>query len=212
MRLATLATLMVLTATPCLASAGDLTFDTSRYSQKVTGCDLLAAHPDDPFKVAPGVKQSQMDLPVAIAACEAAVARDPENPRLRYQLGRAYGYSGMGEKSAPHRAVAVKADYPQALFVIGYLHLEGLNKAQKDPCRAAELIQRGARYGRFASEVGYPMWALEGRFDGCKEKPDYRQMLGFLDAAQKSTSDFYQESLIQLLKHGVEQRLARARR
>ncbi len=177
-------------------SASALTFDASRYSQSATGCDRLASHADDPFRVAPGVERSDIDLPAAIAACELAVARDPANPRLRYQLGRVYGYAGQGEKAVEHREAAVAADYPQALFVIGYLHLEGLNKARKDPCRAASLIHRSALFGRFAGLVGYPMWVMQGRFEGCPTPQDPQQLGAFLDQASTQTSDFYKQSLI----------------
>jgi hypothetical protein len=177
-------------------NAATLNFDASRYSQAATGCDRLTSHPDDPFKVAPGVERNDIDLPAAIAACELAVASDPLNPRLRYQLGRVYGYSGQGEKGTPHREAAIAADYPQALFVIGYLHLEGLNKARKDVCRAAELIHRSALYGRFAGLVGYPMWVMQGRFEGCATPQDPQQLKTFLDEAAAQTSDFYKQSLI----------------
>lgn len=178
------------------ASASALTFDASRYSPSATGCDRLASHADDPFRVAPGVERSDIDLPAAIAACELAVARDPANPRLRYQLGRVYGYAGQGEKAVEHREAAVAADYPQALFVIGYLHLEGLNKARKDPCRAASLIHRSALYGRFAGLVGYPMWVMQGRFAGCATSQDPKELQSFLDTAAAQTTDFYKQSLI----------------
>lgn len=177
-------------------SASALTFDASRYSQSATGCDRLASHADDPFRIAPGVERSDIDLPAAIAACELAVARDPANPRLRYQLGRVYGYAGQGEKAVEHREAAVAADYPQALFVIGYLHLEGLNKARKDPCRAASLIHRSALYGRFAGLVGYPMWVMQGRFAGCATSQDPKELQSFLDTAAAQTTDFYKQSLI----------------
>lgn len=186
-----------------LATAQTYKFDPSKYSQKATGCDVLASHPDDPLRVAPGLEKSQMDLPAALAACEIAVQRDPTNPRLRYQLGRVYGYSGQGEKGTVHREAAVAADYPQALFVIGYLYLDGRNQAPKEPCRAAELIHRSALFGRFAGQVGYPMWVMEGRFVGCKTPQDPAEMGRFLDAAAAQTQNFYQESLVKVLKENL---------
>ncbi len=194
--LAALAIALALDAT----AAEPMKFDPSKYSQKVTGCDVLASHPDDPLRVAPGLEKPEMDLPAAIAACEVAVQRDPANPRLRYQLGRVYGYAGQGEKAGVHREAAVAADYPQALFVIGYLYLDGRTKAPKDVCRAAELIRRSALFGRFAGQVGYPMWVMQGRFAGCSAPQDPAEMRQFLDAAGAQAKDFYQESLVQLLK------------
>jgi hypothetical protein len=85
-------------------------FDPSKYSQAPTACDLLASHPDDPNRVAPGRERTEIakDFPGAIAACRSAVERDPGNPRLQYQLARVLGYSGQGKLAMPHRAKAVE--------------------------------------------------------------------------------------------------------
>lgn len=189
-----------------IGGAAPPVYDRARFSQEVTECDRLAAHPDDPDRVAPGRSQASIDLPAAIAACEQAVAADPGNPRLRYQLARVYGYSGQGEKAGEHRQAAVDAGYPQALFVVGYLHLEGLNKAPKDVCRGAELIYRSARAGRLAGEVGFVKWALDGRFDACPVPKDAAEMRSFLDAADARTGDFYTELLIDLLRRDLAAR------
>ena len=176
-------------------------FDPAKYSQQVTACDRLASHPEDPFHVAPGLAREAIDLPAAIAACEQAVKEDPGHPRLRYQLARVYGYSGMGEKAVPHRAAAVAADYPQALFVVGFLHLYGLNKQPQDTCRAAELIRRSALQGRLAGQVGFVRWALDGTFDGCPVKRDPQEMRAFLAAARaQAGGDFYQGMLVDVLE------------
>lgn len=179
-------------------------FDPSAWSQAVTECDRLASHPEDPFHVAPGRSREQVDLPAAIAACEKAVAADPKNPRLNYQLARVYGYSGVGEKAIPYRAVAVEADYPQALFVVGYLHLMGLNQQPQDTCRAGELIRRSAQQDRLAGQVGFVRWALAGRFDACPVPRDPAEMLVFLEAAKRHAgSDFYKSQLIEVLEEQV---------
>jgi hypothetical protein len=167
----------------------------------VTACDRLAAHPSDPDKVAPGVAQKDVDLPRAIAACQAAVAADPANGRLNYQLARSLGYAGRGKEAAPYRDAAVKADYPQALFVVGYIHLLGLNDAPKDACKAGDLIHRSALKGRHAGLVGFPHWTLQGAFKGCAVKQDKAEMQGFLDRAKPvSAGDFYQTILIEALE------------
>jgi TPR repeat protein len=170
-------------------------------SATVTECDRLAAHPSDPDKVAPGVPEGKVDLPAAIAACEAAVQADPANGRLNYQLARSLGYAGRGREAAPYREAAVKADYPQALFVVGYIHLLGLNDAPKDLCKAGELIHRSALKGRHAGLVGFPHWSLQGAFAGCAVKQDRAEMRGFVEQAKAmSKSDFYQTLLIESLE------------
>ncbi len=185
------------------AYAEPVQWDPSRYSQEATRCDRLASHADDPFAVAPGVAQDGMDFAAAIKACEEAVAADPENPRLRYQLARVYGYSGQGEKAYPHREAAIAADYPQALFVNGYLHFLGINKASKDVCRAGSLFRRSARYGRLAGQVGFTRYALDGAFDGCGVTIDPEELMAFLESAKASNNDFYESMLIAMLQAEV---------
>ncbi|MFN3592553.1 MAG: hypothetical protein ACK4TG_10240, partial [Thermaurantiacus sp.] len=126
---------------------------------EVTECDRLAAHPSDPDRVAPGVAQRDVDLPAAIAACQAAVEADPGNPRLNYQLGRVLAYAGRGQESRPFRDAAIAGDYPQALFVVGFITLFGLNEQPQDSCRAADLVRRSALAGRQAGEIAFVHWA-----------------------------------------------------
>lgn len=166
-----------------------------------TECDRLAAHPSDPDRVAPGVARRDIDLPRAIAACEAAVRADPGNPRLNYQLGRVLTYAGRGRESRPFREAAVSAGYPQALFVVGYLALFGLDDEPRDPCRAADLVRRSALAGRLAGEIAFVHWALEGRFDGCPTPRDRAEMQRFLAAARgRIGGDFFQGLLIDRLE------------
>ena len=185
-------------------SAETLEWDASPYSQEVTPCDLATSHPLDPNKVAPGVSQSDMNFPGAIAACEAAVAEDPGNPRLRYQLARVYTYSGQTGKGWPHMEAAVAAEYPQALFVSGYMQYLGYTDTGGDVCRAGRLIRRSAEYGRLAAQVGFAYYALDGGFDGCEGLVEPAQMLAFLAAAAEATDDFYPTMLIGMLKKEIE--------
>ena len=186
---------LLLVAAPPQSPAG------AAYSRTITECDRLASHPDDPLKVAPGISDSAMDKPAAIAACKRAVAGDPDNPRLNYQLGRALGYSGRGAEALPYRAKAIAGEYPQALFVIGYITMLGLNEQPKDVCRGADLIRRSAIAGRLAGQTGFVHWAMEGRFKGCKVKIDKSEMTGFLSRAKASVgSDFYNGLLVESLQ------------
>jgi hypothetical protein len=197
---------LLLAAEPAVAAEAPR-YDAAKYSQLPTACDVLASHPDDPGRVAPGRTQKQIaeDYPGTIAACRSALERDPENPRLHYQLARVLGYSGQGKLAMPHRARAIEARYPQGLFVNGFLYLSGLNENPKDVCRAGELIRASAVEGRLAGQVGYPYYLLKGTFAGCPgTQADKVELLGFLDAAQRQVgSDFYQGLLIDLLRAEV---------
>lgn len=180
-------------------------YDSADHSQDVTECDLLASHPDDPDRIGPGIPEGEVDLPAAIEACSAAVAADPDNPRLRYQLARAYGYSGMGEKAMPHRMAAIEAGYPQSLFVVGYLYVHG-RTIEQDVCRGADLIYRSALVGRFAGLVAYPGYLMDGVFEGCDAPADPEELRQFLEQAEVKADGFYRERLVASLKAQLSQR------
>ena len=173
-------------------------YDRAEHAQSITQCDALAAHPDDPEAVSPGIARADMDLEQAIEACLTAVESDPANPRLNYQLARAYGYSGLHSEGQPYRDTALRAGYPQSLFVVGYIRLTGWDGRGADACYGGELIRRSAEAGRFAGLVGFPSYALQGAFDECEAYPvlDNEEMLGFLDRAEDATQDFYRSKLI----------------
>ena len=191
---------------PARAEEAAQRFDPSTFSQMPTACDVLASHPDDPNRVAPGRDRAEIakDFPGAVAACRSAVERDPGNPRLQYQLARVLGYSGQGALAMPHRAKAVEGRYPQALFVVGFLYLTGQNENPKDPCRAGELMRESAIEGRIAGQIGFPRYAMQGLFEGCDVKVERTEMLGFLDAVAKQVAgDYYRTMLVELVREAV---------
>lgn len=181
-------------------------YDPAAHSREVTECDRMASHPDDPNRVAPGMSRSKIDLPNAIKACQAAVTNDPQNPRLNYLLGRTLGYSGRGAEGLANRQVAVKAGYPQSLFVVGYMSLYGINQQPKDVCLGAEMIRRAAFEDRLAGQLGFVQYVVTGLFDDCPVRKDKAEMLGFIAAARKEIGgDYYQGLLADLLEHQLKQ-------
>jgi hypothetical protein len=91
--------------------------------------------------------------------------------------------------------------------VVGYIHLLGL-AAPKDVCLAAELIRLSAIAGRFAGQVGFPAYVLEGQFKNCPVKIDRREMLAFLDAgkANPQGAGYYEQLLVTSLRRQVAKR------
>ncbi len=181
-------------------------FAPDSYSSDVTECDRLAGHPSDPNAVTGGVSRADMDKPAAIAACLAAVESDPGNPRLNYQLARAYGYSGMHEAAKPYREAALRAGYPQSLFVMGYILVTGWSGTDSDPCYGGALIRRSAEAGRYAGLVGFPYYAVKGTFSGCEDLPvEPAELEAMLDRAalDPQGSDYYQGLLIDLLRDRI---------
>ncbi len=179
-------------------------YDYGAYSQAVTECDRFASHSRDPGHVAPGVTSGTMDKEAAIASCQKAVEKDPDNPRLNYQLGRAYGYSGRGEEAMPYRLKAVAADYPQSLFVIGYLYKIG-RTIEQDTCKALSLWYRAAIYKRLAALVALPRHYMRGDFSSCDVVVNKEDIGAFLDEAKRQTDDFYVGMLIEDLQMELSQ-------
>lgn len=160
----------------------------------ITECDVLVSHGEDPDRIAPGV--DDVLLVAGRAACEDAVAKDPENPRLRYQLGRVLFYSGEAQASLPHLEFAAQAGSEQAQFVLGYITDEGLQGIAKDPCKVEDLWVRSARQGRFAARVSYPRHVAHGKFDACTIQASPEEIRGFLSAAADQAGDYYQQLLV----------------
>ncbi len=177
-------------------------YDYSRWSQEVTECDRLAAHGRDPGHVAPPVTRAEMDKEAAIAACSAAVKGEPGNPRLNYQLGRAYGYSNRGAEAMPYRLKALEQEYPQSLFVIGYLHLLGVT-IEQDTCRALELWQKAAHYRRLAALVALPRHYMNGDFAACGVEIPNDDLRAYLAEAKTLSSDYYVGMLVEELEARV---------
>jgi TPR repeat protein len=181
------------------------TFDPSPYSQSVTDCDREAAHPDDPNKVLPGRTSREMNLDTAIRVCRVDLAKDPNNPRISYQLARSLTYAGKVTEALPFIERAAAQKYPQAMFVVGYLYLEGSYASPKNPCRAAQLIRESAIYGRLAGLLGYPSYVLNGRFEGCGLQADLSELREFVSKAKKSKLEYYPSVLVESLEVRLRQ-------
>lgn len=173
-------------------------YDYSRWSQAVTDCDNLAAHARDPGHVGSPVTSATMDKEAAIAACLEAVSADPDNPRLNYQLARAYGYSGRGEEAMPYRLRSLEADYPQSTFVIGYIKMLG-QTIDPDTCGAFKLWTRSARYRRLAALVSLPYHYLRGDFDSCDVEISDAELRTYLEEAKRLSGDYYVGLLVEEL-------------
>ena len=182
-------------------------YDYSRWSQEVTECDRLAAHGRDPGHVGTPVTSETMDKEAAIDACLDAVEADPGNPRLNYQLARAYGYSGRGAEAMPYRLKALEADYPQSTFVIGYIQMLG-QTIDQDTCSAIDLWRRSARFRRLAALVSLPYHYLRGDFDDCGVELSEGDLRAYLDEAKRLTGDYYVGLLVAELEAKLDVRFS----
>lgn len=166
-------------------------------AHELTECDRLVAHPLDPDRITTGVPSSDVKHPEGIAACLSAVADDPDNARLNYQLARVYYYDDQVDKAMPYLEMAAAAGYRQAQFVLGFiLSITPAPDAQANRCHIEDLWHRSARAGRLAALVSYPHHAVRGEFKGCKLQADKSEMLGFLERTKKRKLSYYQNVLV----------------
>jgi len=161
-----------------------------------TQCDRLAANPEDQDIIAPAVPRAQVDLPKAIAACEAEIALHPDNARARYQLSRVLSYAGQFERGTAEMKRAADEGYRQAQFVYGLLIDRNRPDAPTDPCVVEEYWLRSARAGRQAARVSYVRHVLNGKFDACRIQATPAEMAGFLEAAYADAADYYDHLLL----------------
>lgn len=158
-----------------------------------TECDRLAANPEDQDIIAPPVVRGQIDLPKAIAACEAELELHFDNVRARYQLSRVLFYSGQIERSNAEMKRAADEGYRQAQFVYGLV----TDRFQPDKiCVVEDYWLRSARAGRQAARLSYVRHALNGRFNACSVHATPAEMQDFVDAAFADSGDFYERLLI----------------
>jgi TPR repeat protein len=164
-----------------------------------TECDRLAGHPSDPDKVVDGVSQAQVLAwpDAAIHACARAVAAEPDNARVRYQLGRVLFYTGRHADALPHLEAAAAARHRQAQFVLGLLYADGVKDVlEPDACRALALWQDAAERGHFAARVALSRDYVRGAYGRCEHQPSKDQVAGYLASAGKEARDYYQRLLI----------------
>jgi len=160
-----------------------------------TECDRLAGHPSDPDKVLEGVSSGMVRgwNDAAVWSCRRAVAEAPDEPRLRYNLGRALFYRGDRAEALGHLAAAADEGHRQAQFVLGLMYTDGVAEIlPADACRALELWSDAAARGHFAARVSLGRDLARGRYADCPEPPAREAVAGWLEAAAATTSDHYQ--------------------
>ncbi len=116
-------------------------------SIKVDDCDRLAAFPQDPAGVGPGVASTAITSDAAIAACAAAVARFPGVTRFEAQLGRAFHAAQNFPEAMRHYQAAADGGSVAAQANLGVIYLTGQGVAAD--------AASGVRWLRRAAEQGY---------------------------------------------------------
>jgi TPR repeat protein len=112
-------------------------------------CDRAAASPSDnkrPLGV-PAVFFASIDPQIAIPACQEAAAAEPENPRILFQLGRAYAAAKANESARAYLQKASDLGYPQAQAILGTFYAAGRGGLARDDEEALRLSRLAADQG-----------------------------------------------------------------
>jgi tetratricopeptide (TPR) repeat protein len=91
---------------------------------EVDECDQLAAHPEDPQRMAEGMADSAIVPRLAIEACEAALQRQADEPRFAFQLGRSFLAAGREKEAHTQFERAAQSKYAAAIAALADLLLD----------------------------------------------------------------------------------------
>lgn len=142
------------------AEAKEPPLDVAAVTDGAEKCGILAAHPADPRKGdVPGVKFGNIDAAAAYKACEEAVRMYPDDPQLRYQLGRTLERQGQNEEAAGHYRIALAAGYPMAAASLGLMHYNGWGVIREEAAARKMLssaLEDGV--GTAAGPLGIMLW------------------------------------------------------
>ena len=120
----------------------------------VAKCDQLAASPFDKTKPAnvKGVDFGDIDSVPAIQACDAALALDPENPRLMFQAARAHDTTPAGVEKA---FILFKKAAGMGHILANY----STGVALHDGAGVHRSTKQAMKYYRVAADAGFS-WAM----------------------------------------------------
>jgi len=150
--------------TPIASSAPSIPEAPVIEGEPVAACDGLAAHPDDPEAVRPGVTDEALVARSVLIACEAAVRDAKETPRLRFQLARGYLKADRTEDAVEQLVSAAEQGHGGALAYLGDLYLHGAPGIEADPSVAHGLYQNALASGFAPAEAlleQYEDWTAE---------------------------------------------------
>jgi len=175
-----------------LVSLGSLT----ARAEEIDACDRLAANPDDPQKVGPGVAFFEIDGPPAVDACRAAVKTHPRFARFHYQLALALARTKQYAEAAAAIQPAAEAGYAAAQADLGYLLRDGLG-VDLDAFAALHWSMLAAQqgYSPAMNDVGYSYAnGLGVAVDVEQALAWYRRAVAVGDRyAQKHLGDMYKD-------------------
>ncbi len=171
---------------------------------QIADCDRLAANPPDPDRVTQGVPRSQVDLPAAIAACQADFAAHPDIFRFAYQLGRVYFYAGDTESALRFMGVSAEGGYRQAEFVYGAFINNRREGVPYNICEVEDYWLRSSRKGHVAARISYVRLVTKGVFEDCKIQATPADLRAFINIEMRGSSNYLSRLLVADLSQDVE--------
>jgi TPR repeat protein len=169
-------------------------------AQKMTGCDLLSVTAHDPNFL--DFQYFQMDVPAAIAACEAALAEQPGIARLQHRYAMALWRANRHGEAMAWLRKAADQGYAAAQADLGYFY-------RLDPDAAgylkAKAYAESFRLVRLAAEQGniIAIGDLGNLYmHGTGAERDYGEALKWLRRAVEQNERYAQSHLGEMYKHG----------
>jgi TonB family protein len=128
-------------------------------------CDLAAASPFDPTRPAnaPGVEVEKIDPEIAVPACQAALTTDPNNPRLLFQMGRAFDAGKDKARARTFYESSVAQGHIAAQNNLALFYEYGLGGLAKDDQQAARLFKLAADSGDAKAQFSLGTFYETGR-------------------------------------------------
>lgn len=132
-------------------------------TDEVHECDTLAAHPEDPYRMAEGLTMEQLVPRPALQDCGRAVKEHPSVPRFHYQLGRAQEASGQAEAAFASYNKAAELGHRMADYNLALSYARGTGTAV-DHDQAKAHLQKAADAGVAAAKnsLGEYVFSVEG--------------------------------------------------
>lgn len=128
----------------------------------VTDCDLVVSDDEDFARLADPTRWGLVNTRLALRACATDLARDPENPRLRFLLGRALEIARRFEEAEVFYRRAADGGYAAAMTNLANLYRVGRLKAP-DEAEVPRLLYRAATLGSPRGRVNLGNLYLQGR-------------------------------------------------
>ena len=135
--------------------------DAASLAALVTPCDAVAADPDDPARLQPGIPSGVVNNHLAIRFCATALTHQPDNARLAFQLGRALDLAQEFDAARQFYRQAAERNYSAALTNLGFMYRKGRGVAQ-DYASARQFYLASASLGNLRARTNLGKMFEEG--------------------------------------------------